>query len=74
MVAFAKIRESRFRCLVSTKVCGVDFSDVAEYDSDEVNDVSNGESICIWRTARGELGSPHGDRGGKVGMVAIKSG
>jgi hypothetical protein len=26
--------------------------------------VSRGESICIWRFARGELGSPLGESGG----------
>jgi hypothetical protein len=45
------------------------FSDVLEYGDvvcDELaeKDVSSGESICIWRFARGELGRPLGESGG----------
>lgn len=45
------------------------FSDPLEYGDDvcgavEGKDVSSGESICIWRLARGELGRPFGESGG----------
>jgi hypothetical protein len=46
------------------------FSKVLEYGDGvhvcgvvELKDVSSGESICIWRFARGELGRPLGDSG-----------
>lgn len=58
MVASAKMSRAFSDC----------FSDVLEYgegvcDESEGNDVSSGESICIWRFARGELGSPLGGCG-----------
>lgn len=59
MVASAKISLGDWYC----------FSDMLEYggggcEISVANDVSSGESVCIWRFALGELGSPLGDSGG----------
>ena len=59
MIASAKMSRALCDC----------FLDVLEYgdgvcDESDENDVSRGESICIWRFARGELGSPLGESGG----------
>ena len=69
MVALAKMSESALRYRVSVAYCCDRFSDASEYgegnrDPSDANDVSRGESICIWRFARGELGRPIGPRDG----------
>lgn len=77
MVALTKMRESWFRCLVSTNDWGDCFSDAAEYGDgvrapSAENDVSRGERGCILRFARGELGRPVGEYGGIEDIVVIE--
>lgn len=80
MVALMKMRESRLRWCVVTSVLVGDFSNAHEYgdgvwESCEEKDVWSGDSICIWRIARGELGRPQGDRGGgREDIVLVGSG